>query len=189
MDITYAMQAKSDQLNSVDLAGDLIIRIREVRAVSSDQPVSIYFDGDNNRPWKPSKGMVRVLAKAWGSETDAWLGRSAMIYNEPSVVYAGKPVGGIRIRSLSDVPKSGIETILVESQKKRGLIKIGYLDTARPAYPSDKFEQSFPAMKSMLEEGKMTLQGVIAHCQKTGDLTPEQKAKLEHATPIEEEGE
>ena len=50
-DIRFATQAKSDQLNEVDIQGaDIVIRIRDVQVRQSDQPVSIYFEGDNNKP-------------------------------------------------------------------------------------------------------------------------------------------
>lgn len=187
-DVTFAMQAKSDQLNACDLSGDLVIRIRDVRVMQSDQPVWIYFDGDNNRPWKPSKGMVRVLAKAWGNDSDTWIGQNAQIYCDPTVKWAGKEVGGIRVRALSGIHKNGMETILVTSKQQRGVIKIAFLEVqGRQAYPSEKFDTALPAMREAMESGKMTLHAVIAHCQKTGDLSAQQLKQLEDAAPIETE--
>src|SRR5690554_8237334 len=118
-DVTFALQAKSDQLNGVDIMGaEPVIRIRDVKVKQGDQPVSVFFDGDHNRPWKPSKGMLRVLAGAWGRDSSQWIGKHAQIYFEPSVVYAGKPVGGIRIRALADIEPRGLQFALTISMQK-----------------------------------------------------------------------
>lgn len=189
-DVSFAMQAKSDQLNAVDILGaDRIIRIRDVRVTKGEQPVSVFFDGDNNRPWKPSKGMIRILAAGWGTDSAAWIGRSALIYCEPSVRYAGQEVGGIRIRALSDIPSAGLRATIALSKQKREPYLVQFLDTARPAYPADRFAAALPKMVEAMQSGTMTLQAVIAQCQKTGDLTSEQLAQLEQAAPVEFEHE
>lgn len=185
-DIGFALEAKSDQLNAVDIMGyEPVIRIRDVRVVNGDQPVSIYFDGDNNRPWKPSKGMLRILAGAWGRDSSQWVGRFAQIFFEPSVKYAGKEVGGIRIRALSDIDSRGLMFALTISKQKRDPYHVKMLDVPSTDYPADKFETAFPAMAKAMEAGKMTLQQVIAQCQKTGNLTSEQLGRLEAVAPQE----
>lgn len=185
-DISFALEAKSDQLNAVDIMGvEPIIRIREVRVHKSEQPVSVYFDGDNNRPWKPSKGMLRILAGAWGRDSSLWVGRHAQIYFEPTVRYAGKDVGGIRIRALSDIEKRGLVFALTISKQKREPYHVPLLVVNSNNYPDDKFSQALPAMTKMMVDGKMTLQQVIAQCQKTGNLSEHQVRALEQAAPLE----
>ena len=193
-DIRFATQAKSDQLNAVDIQGaDIVIRIRDVQVRQSDQPVSIYFEGDNNKPWKPSKGMLRVLEKAWGYESDKWIGLAAQLKFDPEVKWAGKKVGGIRIAALAGIAKSGLETIVVHNKQQRELVKIAFLDMARPEYPADRFEKVFQAMADMMnhedETKRMTLTQVIAKCQQTGDLTKQQLERLEKAAPIDNDEE
>ena len=92
MDVSFALEAKSDQLNAVDIMGSpLIIRIRDVKVVQApQQPVWVYFDGDNNRPWKPSKGMLRLLSFGWGNDSSQWIGKYAQIFFEKSVTFGGK---------------------------------------------------------------------------------------------------
>lgn len=180
-----ALAAKSDQLNAMDIVGcEPVIRIRNVTIRRGDQPIAIYFDGDNNKPWKPSKGMGRVLAFAWGEDETKWVGRHAQLYFEPSVRYAGEAVGGIRIRALSDISKSGILLALAISKQKREPYKVAYLEVQQAEYPDDKFQAGLPAMKQMMEEGKMSLHQIIARCQQTGNLSAEQLAALEKAAPV-----
>lgn len=186
-DVTFAMEAKSDQLNALDILGqERIIKIRSVDVrKTTEQPISIFFDGDNNRAWKPSKGMIRILAAAWGTDSAAWVGRSAQIYCNPDVIYAGQAVGGIQIRALSHIAKTGLQASLTINRKKREPYLVKFLDTTRPTYPQDRFDKGLPTMIEKMQSGEMTLQTIIAQCQKTGDLTPDQIATLESSAPVE----
>jgi len=185
-DVGFALEAKSDQLNAVDIVGtEPVIRIRDVEVKKGDQPVSIYFDGDNGRPWKPSKGMLRILAGAWGRDSGEWVGKSVRLYFEPSVKYAGEEVGGIRIKSLSDIPKDGMKFVVTINSKKREPYHVDHLEPQTDEYPADKFESALPKMQEAMENGKMTLQQVIAQCQKTGQLSDDQLKRLEAAAPVE----
>ena len=185
-DVSFALQAKSDQLNSVDIMGaEPIIRIREVKVKQGEQPVSVFFDGDNNRPWKPSKGMLRILAGAWGRDSSAWVGKYAQLYFEPSVKYAGKEVGGIRIRALSDIDPRGLSFALTINRQKREPYHVPLLEVSSSEYPADRFEKALPVMAEKMKAGEMTLQQVIAQCQKTGQLTQEQLKRLEEVAPVE----
>lgn len=186
-DISATLEAKSDQLNAVDIMGaEPVITIRKVDVKKSpDQPVWIYFEGDNNRPWKPSKGMRRVLAAAWGTDSSAWVGRKAQLQFEPTVTYGGVEVGGIRIKALSDIPAAGITCALTLSRTKRIPYPVPLLVVEEKPYPADKFNAALPAMKKAMTDGSMTLQQVIAQCQKTGTLSAEQLDALEKAAPIE----
>ena len=187
-DVTLAMQAKSDQLNATDIMGvEPIITIRDVKvnAGAQAQKVWVYYHGDNNRPWKPSVGMIRIIAAGWGADSDNWIGKSVQIFMEPSVIYAGKEVGGIRIRAMSDIPKRGLNATITISRTKREPYPVKFLSMDRPAYPADAFEKGFAAMVDMMKSKKMTLEQIIARCQQTGELTEEQFKRLSDAAPVE----
>lgn len=180
------LEAKSDQLNATDIMGtELVIRIRDAQLTNSkDQPLSVYFDGDNNRPWKPSKGMRRVLAAGWGADTDNLIGKSVKLYFEPTVTYAGKEVGGIRIKAMSDINPNGMVVVEAVNRQKRVPVHVEYLDTTQPDYPDDRFSKALPVMVDKMKNGEMTLHQVIAQCQKTGKLTPDQIKQLEESAPV-----
>lgn len=187
-DVTFALEAKSDQLNAVDLmASHRTIKIREVKVKKGEQPVSVFFDGDNNKPWKPCKGMLRILATAWGKDSADWIGKHAEIYLDQDVVWAGKAVGGIRIKSLSDIDPKGIKVSLAINRQTRIQCHIDLLTVCAEQYPDDKFNSSFDIMVQKMSSGEMTLQVVIAHCHKTGTLSPEQIKRLEEAAPKDPE--
>ena len=185
------LEAKSDQLNATDIMGiNLVIRIRDAQLTSSkEQPLAIYFDGDNNRPWKPSKGMRRVLAAGWGAETENLIGKSVKLHFDASVKYAGKEVGGIRIKAMSDIDQRGIVVVEAINRQQRIPVNVEYLDTSLPPYPADRFEKALPVMTEKMKKGEMTLQQVIAKCQQTGQLSAEQLQQLEAVAPVIVDGE
>jgi len=105
-DLSATVAPKSDQLNADDLlAGPRTIRITRVTADpgSAEQPVSVYFEGDNSKPWKPCKSMRRVLIACWGADASVFAGRGVTLYRDPTVTWGGLEVGGIRISHLSHI--------------------------------------------------------------------------------------
>jgi len=185
--VTHALEAKSDQLNAVDLmAAHRIIKIRQVDVKKGEQPVSVFFDGDHDKPWKPCKGMLRILAMAWGQDSDNWLGKYAEIYFDSSVIFAGVSVGGVRIAALSDIDPHGLKSSLAISKQKRIPFGVSLLVVNAKPYPDDLFKTGFPVMVEKMKNGEMTLQSVIARCQQTGMLTPKQMERLEKAAPDDE---
>lgn len=187
-DIREAMQAKSDQLNAQDIIGyEPVLLITSVTVTRGDQPVSVHYHGDNGRPWKPSKGMLRGLSAGWGPETDNWIGKSVRVYNDETVKWAGKEVGGIRIREMSHIKETGIKYMLRESRQKVTEFFIGCFTPEVKAYPDAAFKKNMPVMVDKMNSGEMTIQQVIAHCQKTGgNLTDDQLKQLEKHAPTDE---
>jgi hypothetical protein len=185
-DIGFALEAKSNQLNAVDIMGcNRIIKIREVKVTKSDQPVAVFFDGDNNRPWLPSKGMRRILAGAWGQESNDWIGKHAELYFEPSVMYAGKEVGGIRIKALSDIDAKGLQFSITINRQKREPYPVPCLTVKADIYPVERFNKALSTITKKMQSGEMTLQQIISQCQETGTLSAEQIKQLEQAAPVE----
>lgn len=185
-DIRTTLEAKSDQLNATDIMGfDLVIRVRSVSVGGSkEQPISVYFEGDNNRPWKPSKGMRRVLAAGWGFETDNWIGKSVKLHFDSSVKYAGKEVGGIRIKAMSDIDQRGMVVVETINRQQRLPVHVSFLDTFVKPYPAEQFTKALPKMQQLMQSGEMSLQQIVAKCQQTGQLSAEQLAQLEAVAPV-----
>jgi hypothetical protein len=119
MDVSHALQPKSDQLNADDLIASpmtYIIQQVDVRE-SGDQPISIWLQGFS-RPYKPCKSMGRVLATAWGTDSSMWAGQGITLYCDPTVTWAGKAVGGIRISHLTGLQQP-MQISLTASRGKR----------------------------------------------------------------------
>ena len=118
MDISKALVAKSDQLNASDLTGaPIVATIAGVRRGDATKPVVVDLAGMDGRPWKPSKGMLRVIAHGWGTESDVWVGRLVKLVNNPEVIYAGEKVGGVEVIAMSHIGADFTIPVRV-SQKK-----------------------------------------------------------------------
>ena len=123
MDITNALAPKSDQLDASDLIGSppRIFTITDVRENGSEladqQPVNINLE-EFPRVWRPSKGMLRVMADNWGKEVSAWVGRKVELYGDPEVYFGKEKRGGTRISRLSHITEG--KKTLVNPRGGRG---------------------------------------------------------------------
>ena len=134
-DVSQAIQAKSDQLNADDIVGGPItIKITDVDVRGGEQPIQIFYHGDNGRPWRPCKTAARCLAAVWGSNAANWVGLSCTIYNDPTVTWAGAQVGGIRVSHMEglDKPRS---LQLAKTRGKKGAVTIQPLTVTTPHEP------------------------------------------------------
>ena len=112
MDITDALAPTSDQLDAVELVNPRTFTIdtgsslgkREGKIVAEIRLV------DFPRVWRPSKGMLDVLAACWGTDAKQWVGRCVTVYNDPEVMFGRDKVGGIRISHLSHIDKARVVT-------------------------------------------------------------------------------
>lgn len=102
-DLSQTIAPKSDQLNADDLiGGPRTIKVRQVNiSKGADQPASIFFEGDDGKPYKPCLSMRRVLVKVWGNDTSLYAGRRMTLYRDDKVRFGGVDVGGIRISHMS----------------------------------------------------------------------------------------
>ncbi len=143
IDMTRFIEAKSDQLNADDLiGGPRTITITRVSANDGDQPVNVYFDGDNGKPFRPCKTIRRVMVAMWGTDASQYVGRSMTIYRDPSVQFGGMQVGGIRISHMSHIDNEKTVVVMKSKGKKAGMA-IKPLVT-RPAFPTRSPESPVP---------------------------------------------
>jgi hypothetical protein len=162
MDIRSTLEAKSSQLNTDDLiAGAKTITITKVSAGSAEQPVAVSFEGDGGKPWYPCKSMRRVLVAAWGADASLYVGRRVTLFRDPSVLYGGIAVGGIRVSHLSHLD-GPLSIALTVARQKRSPYKVQPLPAsppapAKPATPAPATEpgtaQRLPVGRTMVADG------------------------------------
>lgn len=116
-DITDTLAPTSDQLDAIELvAGPRTFTVDRVTAGNAEQPVQVHFT-DFPRPWRPSKGMRRVLAACWGADASLWAGRRVELFRDPSVTFGKDTPGGTRIRALSHIDGQKKVPLLVSRGK------------------------------------------------------------------------
>lgn len=136
-DMTATIVAKSDQINAADLIGiSRTITIREVRIkAGEDQPVSILIEGDK-KAFRPCKGVRRLLVRVWGPDANKYIGQSMTIYCDPTVIWAGKEEGGIRVSHMTGLDEKIVEFMRV-SRAATKPYEIHPLRAPKPAQSGD----------------------------------------------------
>lgn len=157
-DMSQVIIPKADQISADDLlAGPLTIRINAVSIrPGTEQPVTINYDGDDGRPWKPCKSMSRVLVSAWGPDANAYVGRSLTLYRDPTVKWGGMEVGGIRVSHLSNIERDMVMALTVtKANKKPFRVKVLQVEHPKAPEPTmSKADQWFANLASQLDAAK-----------------------------------
>jgi hypothetical protein len=173
-DISVTITAKSDQINADDLIGrEITAQIVRVLVTSEEQPVTIHLDG--HKHWRPSKTDRRVLAAAWGTESDRWVGQWVHLYRDPEVRFGGQAVGGIRVGALSGISKP-LKVAVNASKGKKAMIEV------RPLTPPTAAAKT-PDLLAVLSGAGLTLADLDAWLiangkPASGDGTEKQRAAL-----------
>ena len=140
MDLSKTVEPKSDQLNADDLiTGPKTIRVTKITASSTpEQPVSVHYEGDNGKPYKPCKSMRRVMIALWGAKASEYIGKRLTLYRDDAVKWGGIEIGGIRI-SHADIAADQMIAV-TESRGKRKPTLIRKLEPEKqtPAVPLRK---------------------------------------------------
>lgn len=143
-DMRTVIQPKSDQQNSDDfVAGPRTVRITGVEIKGGEQPISVHFEGDNGKPWKPCKTTARLMVAAWGADASQYKGRSLTLYRDPSVKWAGMEVGGIRISHMSHIDTDMVYAATVTKGKRAPIrikplkAEVAPLKVVAPVEPTD----------------------------------------------------
>ena len=89
-------------LKQGDIAQDTLVTVRDMKLEEvggGDRKYILYFH-------ELPKGMVlntlniRVMESIGGDDSDAWMGKQVVVYVDPTVMYAGKMTGGLRLRAV-----------------------------------------------------------------------------------------
>lgn len=134
MDITKAIEPRSDQQNADSfLTGPRTIKIRDIKydPTAEQQPLWIYFDGDEGKPWKPCRTAARCLVHVWGPNATKWIGLSCTLFCDPEVTFGAARVGGIRISHMEGL-KEPRTLQLTKTRGKKGATVIKPLEAPQP---------------------------------------------------------
>lgn len=156
-DMSSVIVAKSDQLNSDDLiSGPVTITITgvEIRP-GTEQPVSIHFENDDGKPWRPCKSMCRVMVHCWGPDANKYVGHSLTLYRDPKITWGALAVGGIRISHMTDIAGTQILALTATKGNKKPFTVQPL--TIKPTAPE------FDPEQLALDAGETAAKGVAAY--------------------------
>lgn len=187
IDVTEAAEPKSDQLNADDFLPNKtkVIEITKVhKQESGEQRLHVFFVGDNKKPWKPCKTMIRLLAHIWGPDGSKWVGKKLKLYRDPTVKFGAETRGGIRISHASHIK----EKILVRLTKSRGTLGdviVLPLEESQPAQqqaqPAQQ-AQTAPTVDPTVKAAgdAAAANGAVPYAAWLATLTPEVKETVRH---------
>lgn len=147
INMAHFVAPKSNQINADDLiGGPRTITITNVRANegNSEQPVSVFFEGDQNKPFLPCKSMRRVMMDVWGVDAKSYIGKSMTLFRDPEVTWGGMKVGGIRISHMSHMDKAKTMALTASKQKR-----VPY--TVKPLTIEEKTDKATETAKALIE--------------------------------------
>ncbi|WP_299078023.1 hypothetical protein [uncultured Paraglaciecola sp.] len=126
------LEAKSDQLNAVDFFKPMTFKINRVEYnPRQEQPIKLHLEGFDGRPYKPCKSMLRGLVQVWSDDEQSWAGKMLELYCEPSVKWAGKETGGIRIKAVSGIT-APFDLVVQLNKKQREIQTWDVIPDAQP---------------------------------------------------------
>lgn len=158
MDISPFLEAKSDQVTADDLiGGPRTFRVSRVEVPGGEQPVLVHLEGMDGKPFKPCKGMRRLLAAMWGLNASTWAGRSITLFRDPDVRFGADQTGGVRVAAVSHIDEPTTVPVRV-SRGKAKQYKIEPLKAERRSQTSD-FSGQLAELKSLAKPGNMDALG------------------------------
>ena len=138
-DMSATIVAKSDQINAADLIGSpRTVTVKEVRIkAGEEQPVTILIDGDD-KAFRPCKGVRRLIVRIWGVDANKYIGQSMTLFCDPSVTWAGKKEGGIRVSHMTGLDERVVEYMRISRAVTKPYEILPLAMPARATAPPDK---------------------------------------------------
>jgi len=68
-----------------------------------EEKFALHFNG-GFKPLLLNRTNIRILSALHGADTGQWIGKTVNVYNDPTVSYAGRMTGGVRIRAAQSHP-------------------------------------------------------------------------------------
>lgn len=174
------IEPKSDQMNYDDFfAGTKTITITDVKETGNEQqPIAIYYQGCDGKPWKPCKSMRRVIIRVWDDVAANYIGKSITLFGDRHVTWGGQEVGGIRISHMSHIDKD-VLVPLSASKTKRLLYRISPLrvdmDNTGPS-DEEARQDNYPKIYEHAKD--QAHQGTDAYKAHFASLSPQHKKCL-----------
>jgi predicted RNA-binding protein len=188
-DLSDTIVAKSDQLNAADLMGaDKVIKVTGVVKYVDKGENKFYlnYEGDSNRPYKPSLTMRRIITELWTTDGNLYPGRSIKLFRDPEITFGKEKCGGIVINAMSNI--KGQAT--VRQQVSQRVYKTFIIDKLEPKelppLNDVTFAKWLTAAKQQIESGEQTNEQIITKIETKSTLTDSQKSSIREIGASEE---
>ena len=107
----------SKYLKQADIEDDTIVTITKVGQANigkEDGPVDMKWlirFKEFDKPMVLNRTNIALLGNFCGDDTDDWLGKQVIVYNDESIQFQGKVTGGLRFKRMKAKPKNAAPTM------------------------------------------------------------------------------
>ena len=107
----------SKYLKQADIEDETIVTISKVGQANigkEDGPVDMKWlirFKEFDKPMVLNRTNIALLGNFCGDDTDDWLGKQVIVYNDESIQFQGKVTGGLRFKRLKAKPKNAAPTM------------------------------------------------------------------------------
>jgi hypothetical protein len=132
-EVLASIVPNSEQINAEDCAatGPITVTVKAVRRGSKEQPIFIDLV-EHDREYRPCKTCRRILIAAWSDDPVKWIGQRITLFCDPSIVFGGIKVGGLRISRLSGIDKDRVFMLSTSRGKKAEVVIQPLADSPEP---------------------------------------------------------
>ena len=100
-ELLASITVNSQQINADDLlTGPITVTIEGVSRGTKEQPIIVELVG-NEKKFMPCKTCRRILIAMYSDDPKAWVGQRLQLFCDPTVMFGGVAIGGVRISHMS----------------------------------------------------------------------------------------
>lgn len=166
-DVSPTLVGDSNRLNAADLMeGPQTFTVANVEVNLRDKkrPWSMHLVELPGKPYQPPLGMRKVIAHAWGRESDAYQGRRFTLFRNPDVMWQGKKEGGVEVAAMSHIAEP-FEKAIPVNQKSVKKVRVEVLPADAPTAEP---QPDWHALIDQAEGDVDTLRNIYQHAQQLG---------------------
>jgi len=108
-----------------------VMALKKVNVARDDQAPEYKWEikfGELDKPLLANKTNAKRMFKFLGDDTELWLGKQVILYDDPNVEYKGEVTGGIRVRKVAATTKKPL------SEEERANTMLRDIDDERPPF-------------------------------------------------------
>ena len=135
-DIAPTLVGDSNQLSKADLMdGPQTFTVTRVDINLSDKkrPTTIHLAEAPGKPYKPSLGMRKLIAKGWGKSSKEYVGRRLTLFHNPDVLWQGKREGGVEVCAMSHIEAPFTIQVAVNAKQAK-TVKVEVIPDSAPSH-------------------------------------------------------
>lgn len=121
----------SKYVSKDDVETPVVWTIAKVEKVEMDaddggkkSPPVIFFTEQESKPLILNNSNWMTIEDAYGDDSDRWTGKQIELFKDPSVMFGGKRVGGVRVRKPSDNDHAPRARTMAEAKEELAGIRV-----------------------------------------------------------------